>query len=301
MKFLSSFRGRSKIRPLAVLIGFVSLSPFLGPIAPKAEAALVDAWMTKKLVVQQSFVTSADGTRTPIPMDKELLVEIRLSTAASYGSPDTRLVKSKSVTDDVIELQIETSSEKTCRKTQGGMLAMMGPHSVDLRLALPPRDYKLVIDGSLTGLLRINETQSQFIPNPEYLADHATNSAKAFDALLGGLTALPKISGEHGCTARIEQEGTKLFLNYEFPKREVTLNNGDILIKKQRDGRVEIRNYDIRTRCDDGELYYDVEFLSPRVAGGAEPKMSFRIQGRTPGVFTNLNFRAGDDLSCYQK
>lgn len=291
MKCSSFLKCTLRSRPVAVLAIVFS---FVGPLSSKAEAALVDLWIPKNLVVKPSFMVTADGTRIPIPVEQELLVQLRLDTAESYGSPATRLLKSKTVKDGVIQIEIETSSEKACRKNEGGMLAMMGPHSVDLKLALPPHDHLLMIDGELAGKLVVAETNSQYVPEPNYLADYRVRASNAFMSIVGAPSSI-KIKGANGCEVGVDEENGKLVMSYYFPSRQETLRNGDILVKKERSGRVEIKNYDVRIDCEDKVVSHQVKLLGAN--RGRDGQIAFSVNPQAPGVLSELDFTT-DELRC---
>jgi hypothetical protein len=279
--------------PLAIALT-IAMGVFIAPIGSTAEAALVDLWLPKNLVVKPSFMMTADGTRVPVPADQELLVQLRLDTASSYGSPSTRLLKSKAVKDGVINLEIETSSEKACRKESGGMLAMMGPHSVDLKLGLAPRNYSLVIDGFLAGSLVVAETGSQFISEPAYAASYKERASNAFMALIGAPSSI-EIKGANGCEVKVLEDSGKLVMAYNFPSRQETLRNGDILVKKERSGQVEIRNYDVRMDCSESVVSHQVKLLGPN--RGSDGQISFSVTAGEPGLRKDLSFTT-DELGC---
>jgi hypothetical protein len=279
--------------PLALAF-VVAMGSLIGPLSSNAEAALLDLWLPKSLIVKPSFMTTADGTRIPVPPEQELLVQLRLDTASSYGNPATRLLKSKVVKDGIINLEIETSAEKACRKESGGMLAMMGPHSVDLKLALAPRTYLVVIDGSASGQLVVSETGSQFISDPAYAETYTERATNALAELMGEPTAI-EINGANGCEVKVKEQTGKLVMSYVFPSRQETLRNGDILLKKERAGELEIRNHDVRMDCEESVVSYRIRLLGPN--RGRDGQISFSVTASEPGLRKELSFTA-DELAC---
>lgn len=238
------------MKNLAVLVSLLSVIS----IAPVL-AAVVDSWSVDKVAVGLSTAKKEDGSVVTADPALEVLLNLKVKTRSQYGNSDSRSVKSKVVTAPAgnvlgtIKLELESDSERQCADLDRGglgMIGMVGPATSDVRLVLKPGIYHLFIDSLSVGLVNVVIDAAQFSKDPNY--DDVINARSSAETIkiFGDIGAA--IEGKN-CKVEFRTESGGVFVDYIFPSTQETLENGDVLIRKEVKGSEKIISQWITSSC----------------------------------------------------
>lgn len=226
-----------------------------------SQASTVETWVVGSPRVSASYLTKADGSKIPVDSKEEVIIDLKFLTIETYGQAASREILSKKIilpegaNQGLIEVTLESEQEGECSRERSGegYISMMGRHDAPLKIVGKIGEYKVRINSMDAGILNVSATDAKYHVNAEdYLKQVNDLEVKKYDEVFGAV-GMPEIKGDKGCSAIPRETGDGgVTYDYVFPSYQTPgPEEGDILIKKEVKGSIEIKNFDMKFKIHD--------------------------------------------------
>ena len=272
-----------------------------------AQASVVEAWAMNKPKVSPSFLTKADGTKIPVDPTEEVIIDLKFVTVKTYGQAASRKMTSKNIVlpngaeQGLIEVTIENEQDGDCtRRSSGyGYISMMGRQDASLKIVGKIGEYKVRINSIDAGILNVAATDAKYDVNAEEYVKKINEAEVAKFQEVFGPMGMPEIRGDKECSAIPREVGDGVVYDYIFPSYQTPgPEEGDIIIKKEVSGSMNIKSFDmnLEANCKDRKYdTYEVEFTD-----SANPKAKLKMIKRMSG-YAAATFTYGGTKTCWSK